>query len=169
VGFSLADMRSVKAVFGVPDTAIGRVKLGNRQTITTDAAPGPLQGHITAISPVADPKSRVYSVEVTIQNPQNRLKPGMIASLSVTGGELQRTLVAIPLSAVIRDPAQPEGFAVLITEGTGENVTARARSVEVGDSYGNMIAVTKGLKPGEQVITAGATIVKSGDRVRLVP
>jgi multidrug efflux system membrane fusion protein len=169
VGFSLADMHAVKAVFGVPDTAMARVKLGNLQTITTDAVPGPFDGRITAISPVADPKSRVYSVEVTIPNPRALLKPGMIASLSVVGSELPRELVTVPLSAVIRDPEHAGGFAVLVTQGTGEAVTAVARPVEVGDSYGNMIAVTSGLKPGERVITTGATMIKSGDRVRVIP
>ena len=36
-GFTLADTHSVKAVFGVPDTAIDRVKLGSPQTVTTEA------------------------------------------------------------------------------------------------------------------------------------
>jgi multidrug efflux system membrane fusion protein len=168
-GFSLADMHAVKAVFGVPDIAMSRIKLGNLQTITTDAVSGPFDGRITAISPVADPKSRVYSVEVTIPNPHTRLKPGMIASLSVVGSELPRELLTVPLSAIIRDPEHAGGFAVLVTQGTGEVVTAVARSVQVGDSYGNMIAVTSGLKAGERVITNGATMVRSGERVRVIP
>ena len=69
-GFTLADTRSVKAVFGVPDTAIARVKLGSPQTVTTEALPEPFSGHVTAISAAADPKSRVYSVEVRIDNPK---------------------------------------------------------------------------------------------------
>ena len=69
-GFTLADTRTVKAVFGVPDTAIGRIKLGSPQTVTTEALPNPFSGHVTAISAAADPKSRVYSVEVRIDNPQ---------------------------------------------------------------------------------------------------
>ncbi len=82
-GFTIADTHSVKAVFGVPDTAMGRVKLGQRQAVTTDVFPRPSPGVITAISPAADPKSRVYSVEVTLPNPRNQLKSGMIASLGL--------------------------------------------------------------------------------------
>ncbi len=63
-GFTLADTHSVKAVFGVPDTAIDRVKLGSPQTVTTEAVSGAFSGHVTSISAAADPKSRVYSVEV---------------------------------------------------------------------------------------------------------
>lgn len=168
-GFSLADTRSVKAVFGVPDTVIERVKPGDRQTITTDALPGEFDGRVTTVSPAADPKSRVYSVEVTIPNPKDKLRSGMIASLALGGKTLAQPVTAIPLAAVIRDPAQPGAFAVLTAEGTGDTATARSRTVELGDPYGNLIAVTKGLQPGERVVTTGATLIKSGEQVRIIP
>ena len=43
-GFTLADTRSVKAVFGVPDTAMASVKLGSAQSVTTEALPGDVLG-----------------------------------------------------------------------------------------------------------------------------
>src|SRR5262249_14922369 len=78
-GFTIADTHLVRAVFGVPDTAMPRVNRGQRQAITTDFFPQPFAGQITAFPPTADPKSRVYSVEVTLPNPRNQLKSGMIA------------------------------------------------------------------------------------------
>ena len=61
-GFTLADTQSVKAVFGVPDTSISRVRLGQHLAITTDSLPQQFAGRVSAISPAADPKSRVFSV-----------------------------------------------------------------------------------------------------------
>ena len=75
-GFTFADLHLVKAVFGVPDVAIKNVALGAAQTLTTESLPGEFHGRITAISPAADPKSRVFSVEVTIPNPQGVLAGG---------------------------------------------------------------------------------------------
>src|SRR5215469_16316259 len=169
VGFSLADTRLVKAVFGVPDTAISGIKLGDRQAVTTDAASGNFAGRVTAISPAADPKSRVYSVEVTIPNPQNRLRAGMIASLALGQTEPVHEVLAVPLSAVVRDPDQPNAFAVLVAEGAGDTATVRARAVELGDAYGSMITVTRGITQGERVVTTGATYVKSGEKVHVIP
>ena len=166
--FTLADTRSVRAVFGVPDNGMGRIKLGQRQTITTDSFPDEFDGRVSAISPAADPKSRVYSVEVTIPNPRNQLKSGMIASLTLGGKMLPATVLAVPLSAVIRDPQNAQGFAVLIPDEIGDPVTIRSRNVELGDAYGNMIQVLSGLKPGERVVTAGSTLVRSGERVRVM-
>jgi multidrug efflux system membrane fusion protein len=168
-GFTLADTHLVKAVFGVPDVSMSRVRLGQKQTITNDALLETFEGRISSISPAADPKSRVYSVEVMIPNPHDRLKSGMIASLNVGGPTLSRAALAIPLSSVIRDPQQPNGFAVLVADGSGDTVTARLRSVELGEAYGNMIAVSSGLSNGERVVTTGATLVKAGDQVRVIP
>jgi multidrug efflux system membrane fusion protein len=167
-GFTIANTRSVRAVFGVPDNAMGRIKLGQQLAITTDVFPQPFAGRVNAISPAADPKSRVYSVEVTVPNPHNQLKAGMIASLALDGEILPNSVLAVPLSAVIRDPEKPEAFAVMLAEGPGDPATVRARSVELGDAYGNMIQVLGGIKAGERVVTSGATLVKSGEQVRII-
>jgi len=168
-GFTLADTDSVKAVFGVPDTSISRVRLGQHLAISTDALPQQFAGRVSAISPAADPKSRVFSVEVTIPNPKNQLKSGMIASLALNGMQLPQSVLAVPLSAVIRDPARADNFAVMVTEGSGDFETARLRPVELGDTYGNMITAKGGLTFGERVITTGVSLIKSGDRVRVIP
>jgi RND family efflux transporter MFP subunit len=168
-GFTLADTQSVKAVFGVPDISMNRVRLGQHLAITTDAFPQPFAGRVSAISPAADPKSRVFSVEVTIPNPHDRLKSGMIASLALEGSALPQTVLAVPLSAVIRDPERAGGFAVMIAEGGGDAETARLRAVELGDIYGNMIAAKGGLNPGESVITTGVSLIKNGEKVRIMP
>ena len=168
-GLSIADTQTVKAVFGLPDIYIDRVKTGQRLAITTDALQGDFEGRVTSISPAADPKSRVFSVEVSIQNPHNSLKSGMIATLSIPGQELARAVTAIPIGSVVRDPQSQDGFAVMVADGPGDVVTARLRPVQLGNAYGNMIAVTGGLNHGEKVITTGAGIVKNGDQVQIIP
>jgi len=168
-GFTLADTNSVKAVFGVPDILMGNVKLGQHLVVSTDALPETFAGRVSAISPAADPKSRVFSVEVTIPNTKNNLKSGMIASLSLGGAKLQPPALAVPLAAVIRDPRQANGFAVMTTEQDGGFVSAHLRPVELGDTIGNMIVAKGGLSPGESVITSGVTLIRDGDKVRVIP
>jgi RND family efflux transporter MFP subunit len=168
-GFTLADTQSVKAVFGVPDTSMNRVRLGQHLGISTDALPQQFAGRVSAISPAADPKSRVFSVEVTIANPKGQLKSGMIATLTLNGEQLPESVLAVPLAAVIRDPGRADNFAVMVTEGTGDPQTARLRAIELGNTYGNMIAAKGGLAFGEQVITTGVSLIKSGDKVRVIP
>ena len=169
LGFTLADTRSVKAVFGVPDTAIARVKLGSPEAVTTEALPGSFSGHVTSISAAADPKSRVYSVEVRIDNPQNLLKSGMIASITIGAAQPIGKVMVVPLTAVIRSPSNPNGFAVYVAEGTGDTVKVHTQDVTLGDTYGNMIAVLNGLGLKDRVVTSGTNMIKNGDQVRVIP
>jgi RND family efflux transporter MFP subunit len=168
-GFTIANTETVKAVFGLPDTAVGRIRLGQKLNISTDALGQSFSGRITAISPAADPKSRVFSVEVTIANPRNQLKSGMIASLSLPGEQLPQSVLAVPISAVVRDPQRSNGFAVMVVQGDSDLQSVRLQPVELGEVYGNMIAANGGILPGERVVTTGVSLVKDGDSVRVIP
>ncbi len=167
-GFTISDVRSVKAVFGVPDTAMEHIRLGSPETVTTDAVAGDFAGHVTSISPSADPKSRVYSVEVGIPNGDNRLKAGMIASITISSGKEKRQVNVVSLAAVVRSLKRPNGFAVFMPDGEGDTVRVHTQEVELGPTYGNSIAVEQGLKPGDRVVTYGATIIKDGETVRVI-
>src|SRR5664279_2782508 len=167
-GFTLADTRTVKAVFGVPDTAMANVKLGSAQSVMTEAVPGNFPGHVTSISAAADPKSRVYSVEVRIDNPRNELKAGMISSTVLGNGKRNAKVMVVPLTAVIRSPGKKEGFAVLLTDGPGDTPKVRAQDVTLGDTYGNNISVLSGLSAGEHVVTSGTNMIRAGEQVRVI-
>ncbi len=174
-GFVLADTTSVKAVFGVPDVIMQQAKVGLPMTITTDSIPGvEFAGRITAIAPAADSKSRVFDVEITIPNRGYRLKAGMIAT--VEAGELtgsrQSTgppLPVVPLTAIVRPNDNPSGYAVFLAQEQGGKILARARTVELGNVYGNMIGVKRGLNPGDRIIVTGAQLVKDAEQVVVVP
>jgi len=168
-GFVLADTTSVKVVFGAPDTMVRSLKPGMPQTVITEAIAGTeFQGRISRISPVADARSRVFDVEVTIPNPRDELKVGMIAALQVDEAVLAAApSVVTPLSAVIRSKTEPDGYAVFVVEEAGGRATARLRNVTLGDAVGNQIAVRTGLRPGERVIVRGATLVTDGQQVRV--
>lgn len=167
--FVLADTHLVKAIFGVPDTKVASVRLGAPQAITTSSSPDEFHGRITSVSPSADPKSRVFSVEVTIPNADNRLKAGMIATLTLGAALLEAPATVVPLSAVVRSSQQPDGFAVFVMTKQGEKNIVGERSVEIGDTLGNLISITKGLKPGESVVITGSTLIKDGDEVKVIP
>ena len=167
-GFTISDVRSVKAVFGVPDTAMEHIRLGSPETVTTDAVAGDFNGHVTSISPSADPKSRVYSVEVSIPNGDNRLKAGMIASITIRSGSDRQQVDVVSLAAVVRSLTHPNGFAVFIPDGNGDTVRVHTQEVELGGTYGNTIAVERGLKAGDRVVTYGATTIKDGETVRVI-
>ena len=168
--FVLADLSSVKAAFGVPDLALQNFKLGDTLMMTTDAVPGTeFTGHISRISPAADQNSRVFDVEVTIPNPEGVLKPGMIAAMTANEAGETKEFPVVPLTAVTRSKVDPNAYAVAVVEEVNGKHVARLRNVILGESFGNSVAVNSGVKPGDIVITTGATQVADGEEVRVMP
>ena len=170
IGFTVADVTSVKAVFGVADLAVGKLRLGDPLTVKTEAFPDEeFHGHTTAISPSADASSRVFAVEVTIPNPQNRLKSGMVASLQVAATTPTTQVTVVPLTAIVRSKEDANSYAVFVVEEQGGKQIARQRNITLGETVGNTVAVTGGLKVGDRVITTGALMVADGEAVQVVP
>jgi len=168
-GFSLIDTHLVKAVFAIPDSSLASVRLGQKQSVMLESAQHPVHGVVTAISPQADPKSRVFSVEVTLDNPREEVRPGMIGSLAVGSSPSGRPSLVVPLGAVVRAPADPNGFAVLRLQERDAKTYAAAQTIEIGRTFGNNIEVTRGLAAGDKIIVLGGSLVRDGQEVRVIP
>jgi RND family efflux transporter MFP subunit len=171
VGFTLANTEDVKVVFGISDLMLKHLKLGDQLAVTTEALRGrEFRGLVTAISPSADPNSRVFDVEITIPNAGQDLKVGMIAAVAVATGQTPTGVTVVPLTAVVRSRTNPQDYALFVVEEKGGKQIARLRdNIELGEVYGNMITVTKGVRVGDPVIVTGATLVADGQPVRIIP
>jgi RND family efflux transporter MFP subunit len=168
--FSIGDLRSVEVVFGVPDVQVGAMKMGAPQAVNVDAVPGQsFRGQITRVAQSADPSSRVFEVEVTLPNPDGRLRSGMIASLQIAGAAAAPSGAFIPLNAVVRPPGETAGYAVYVVESQGGRELARLRRIKLGEIRGDLIEVASGLKGGERVIVRGATLAVDAREVRIIP
>jgi len=168
-GFVLADVTSVKVLFSVPDIVLGDVRLGQVMEVTTESVKDTLfLGRITEIAPAANTRSRVFNVEITIQNPENLLKPGMIASLNVFKGDTADAVFLLPLASIVRSVNSQDGYAVFTVEESDGKTRTFRKDVKLGSVYGNKIAIIEGLHEGEQVITIGAQQVRSGEEVSII-
>lgn len=166
--FMLADVSSVKAVFGIPDLILKDVRIGAPLSLRTESYPNRIfEGRVSAVSPAADSQSRVFQVEVTIPNADDALKIGMIGSLALPGNSVPAAVV--PLDAIVRDPNDPKGYAVYALAKKGGETIAEARRVDVGRVRGDDIAVLGGVRPGDRIIVNGATRVVNGKPVRVIP
>ena len=168
-GFSMIDTHLVKAVFAVPDSSLRLIHLGDKQVVMLDTLQHPVRGVVTAIAPQADPRTRVFSVEVTIDNPRAEIKPGMIGSLSLGGAAAPASKLVAPLSAVVRAPSDPRAFAVYLIANRNGKSYAEARRIEIGQTIGNSIEVTSGLSEGQRIVAMGGSLLRDGQEVRVLP
>ena len=165
--FTIADTSAVKATFGVPEDAINLVHLGQVLTLQVQNDTAEYSGHVTSISPSADARSRVFTIEVTLSNSRNTLKPGMIASVEL-GGKRQASQPSVPLSAIVPFPGEPGQFAVVIAESESGQWKAHLRRVTVGATHGSSVSVM-GVETGEKVASVGAQLLKDGDSLSVIP
>jgi multidrug efflux system membrane fusion protein len=167
-GFSMVDTHLVKAVFAVPDSSLTAIRLGEKQVVTVDALQHTVQGVVTSIAPQADPKSRVFSIEVTVENSGEELRPGMIGSLTLGGIRDSVRRLTVPLSAVVRAPSDPNGFAVMCLKERDGKTYASAQAIQIGQTFGNAIEVTQGLSARQRIIAVGGSLVHDGQEVRVL-
>jgi RND family efflux transporter MFP subunit len=175
VGFTIADVTKVKAVFGIPDTKLGQAWVGKQQRLTTEAyGKTEFEGAVTRVAPAADARSRLFDVEITIQNRDDRLKPGMTAALVLTvesRGEPVRGPVerpTVPVSSVVRG-SKPGSFAVFVVEAADGASVARRKDVELGEYFSRTVAVTRGIALDERVVEDGASFLSDGEAVQVIP
>ena len=121
-----------------------------------------------AINAVVDPSTRNIAVQAKLANPEEKLRAGMFAQVEV---ELPAGAprIAIPATSVNYAPYGNSIFIVEQMKGQDgkEYLGVRQQFVKLGDTKGDLIAVEEGLKPGEQVVTAGVFKLRNGMAVQV--
>jgi membrane fusion protein, multidrug efflux system len=154
--------------FFVPQQQVDRMKLKQTIEMRVDAFPSQVfTGQISAINPKVDAASRNVQVRATLQNPDHRLLPGMYATVDIPTGAAQH-LITLPQTAITYSPY---GDTVYVVEqnGTDPNgkpkLVARQTFVTTGATRGDQVAVLKGVKEGEMIVTAGQIKLHNGTTV----
>jgi RND family efflux transporter MFP subunit len=169
IGFSIEDTHLVKAAFAIPDFTLSGIRRGQKQSVVLEPLRRTAIGVVTSISPQADPRSRVFTVEVTLDNPREDIRPGMIGSLILGQTRASRPRLVVPLAAVVRAPADPNGFAVFGLTVRDGKTYACAQTIEIGETFGDSIEVTRGLSAGQTIISLGGALLHDGQQVSVIP
>lgn len=151
--------------FSLPQQRLSQIAAGAVVHATSDAAPGEsFEGKITAISPEVDMATRNIRVQATIANRDEMLRPGMFANVEIMLPTNTEAL-AIPVTAVLYAPYGDSVFVVdeKKDEQSGKvQQVLRQQFVRIGGVRGDFVNIVDGLKPGEQVVTAGVFKLRSG-------
>jgi len=165
--FTLDDTRVVKVAFGVPDNMLAKFRMGSPLPVQVDALGKTFTGHITEIAASADPESRVFNIEVSLPNSSGSLKEGMIASVQVDQAAPQ-TVAVVPLTALMTTQSGSNIYSVFaILEREGKQY-AQLKSIRVGQTVGNSVAVEEGLIPGERIIINRTNQLNDGSAVKVI-
>ena len=176
---SLQQLDPIYLDFSLPEQEIGKMVVGTRIRASVDALPGQVfEGEVTAIEPQVDANTRNFKVQATLPNPDRAMRPGGFAKVGFDLGGA-RDVVVIPQTAVSFNPYGNAVFVVSKVKRkpgekdmqgkplTGDKFVVTQRFVKTGATRGDLIAVTDGLKPGEQVVTSGLLKLRNDAEVTI--
>ncbi|MCP3986214.1 MAG: efflux RND transporter periplasmic adaptor subunit [bacterium] len=160
----LLDLSAARLELGVTDREIVALRAGARVSVELEAYPGEtFEGRILHVGAAADAISHRFPIEVELDNPEQRILPGMVARVSLTLGQPK-------LARVIPRDATLDQFGVrlvYVIESNEKAAVARQRRVEVRDIpfRPEDLEVISGLEDGEQIATTGIGELRDGSRV----
>lgn len=151
------------ARFAVSDRDVLRLARGQRVEVRLDAYPDRAFGAaLSQIAGAADPASGLFPVEAALEPAPVTFANGLVGRVRL--GETARDgaqLAYVPIGAVLEGDA--DRAHVFVADGT----VARRRDVRVAFITADQVALREGVRPGEQVITAGAPYVEDGGAIAI--
>jgi membrane fusion protein (multidrug efflux system) len=160
---NLQDLSVMRMRFLVAQKDYGKIKLDQPIEASFDAYPGEIfKGRVSTIEPSVKYQSGIIPIQATIPNTEEKLLPGMYASLDVLlPGHSKK--ITVPAGAITFNLYGESVYVVDQTGGTVQQVT-----VETGAARGNSVIIEKGLKAGDLVVVAGQLKLSNGSKVKVV-
>ncbi len=155
--FKVGDEKTMATVVWVAEKDKPVVKPRMKAVLTVDGKD--YAGRVVSVSDTLDPKSRAYKAELQFANPGKTLKSGTPADVRVITYE-SPSAVTIPSACILSEAGKQYVYVSV-------NGIAAKRYISTGQVNAMDIEVTSGLNPGDSLVTAGQTMLKDGDRVRV--
>ncbi len=159
--FLILDLSTMLTVVNVPERDVNKIGVGSTAKVVVDALAGQVfVGRVVRISPILDAQTRTAPVEIELENAGEQLKAEMFSRVDLNL-ETRREALLVPRDALVyRNERQ--GVFVLDAE------TARFQPVVTGLTEGDRVEIVEGVSEGDSVVTRGANLLQSGDRVQVM-
>lgn len=151
----------VKVLINISENDMSRIKEGMPVDISFDAYPDEtFAGRIYRVYPTVDEATRTFGVEIRIQNPGEKLKPGMFARVAIDLGTLEN--VVVPDRAVVKQTGSGNKYVYVLH---GDKVSYN--KVELGRRLGTTYELLSGVENGDTVVITGQSRLADGVAVEV--
>lgn len=159
--FHIASLEPLIAYLHVPEREYRNLEAGQTARLQVDALQGvAFEGIVARISPVIDPATGTFKVTVELDDPTQRLRPGMFGRINIVYDSHVNAL-QIPRSAVIEDAGASVVYVI-------EENTAHRRLVETGYTNGGQVEILEGLSDTDHFVLVGQAGLKQGSKVSVI-
>ncbi|MBP2651157.1 MAG: efflux transporter, family, subunit [Firmicutes bacterium] len=158
---AVADVTSLLVKATVGEAQLPEVAVSTPAIVKINAFGGQqFNGTVTRISPAATLPARTFTAEITVSNPDGKLKPGMFAKAEVPA-QVHRNVLVVPESALVLREDQQTVFVVNMDNKVQQKV------LKLGYIGGGWAEVIDGVQEGETIVTAGHNKLKDGASITL--
>jgi RND family efflux transporter MFP subunit len=155
----IVELHPILGVVFAAEADYARLKPGQRVDLTTEAYPGEhFAGRIDRIAPIFQKSTRQARIEMIVENPEHRLKPGMFIGATVSLARVPEATIVPEQALTVRD----ERSGVFVVNPDGRSVSWR--EVTVGIREGGRVQV-KGEGLAGRVVTLGQQLIKDGSPI----
>jgi membrane fusion protein, multidrug efflux system len=156
---NLDDIKLLKIDIKLPETYFADIKNGLKVTATTDAYKETFNGSITSVSSRVDPTTRSILVQAKINNPDEKLIPGMLLNIRVIFNE--KSSLSVPEEALLIQGEDKFIFKI-------ENNIIERTNVQIGRRNQNKVEIISGLNENEVILAEGTNKVRPKGKVTIV-
>ena len=159
---TVQQMNPLKAIINVSESYFSKVKMGMPVDIQLDVYENEtFTGKVSLIYPTIDAATHTFGVQITINNKDMKVRPGMYGRVIMNLGTEQS--IVIPDAAVQKQSGSNDKYVFII-----ENGIARYRKVELGQHLGDRFEILSGINAGDVIVTAGQSRLIDGTAVEII-
>ena len=158
--FDVLSINPVRITVDVPERNVSSLTLGEPVPFDVLSRPGEtFTGTVSYVSSKASADNNAFRIELTVDNPDGILRPGMIASVQHQRG-IRKNAITLPLSAII--PQKGDNVVFLVRDGR-----AVRQMVRIDSLLETKALILSGVKPGDLVVTLGNRMLTDGTAVSI--
>lgn len=159
--FELASLDPVWLVVDYPPGDMQTLSIGSEIIATAESLPGEaFHGRVSELLPQLETTTRTLKARIVLDNPQQRLKPGMFLTVTLPESAARPPVLAVPEEAVIDTGTQTR---LLLATGNGH---FSAINVTTGITSAGWTQILSGVKAGDSVVTSGQFLIDSEASLR---
>jgi len=158
--FTVADLSEVWVTAQVPEQEAAMLGIDQPMRIEIPALPNQIfEGKLAYVGELVSNETRTIPARTVLENKDRMIKPGMLATLLISGKPKDR--VVVPATAVVRDDGYDHVFVAL-----GDN-QYKLTVVKLGPETNGVRPVISGIEPGVQIVTQQAYHLNTERKKRL--
>ena len=147
----------------VPETYIGKLKVGAIVNVYLASLGKTYSGRVRQVGNNINPTNRSFSIEVTVPNPDNLLRPNQVAKLQIID-YTNKNAIAIPTNVILTN-GDGTKYVYTAENSNGKTATAKKVIIKTGQSSGNVTEILSGLDAKDIIVTEGLNTLQVGTKL----